>query len=88
MATPVKTAQGTWRIQIEVKGLRDSATLPPARGGAWTLDIRTGQALIARAAIPGQRPPGQLDDGWRAEARSDPCHAIAPCAPRWPGRPV
>lgn len=34
MATPVKTAQGTWRIQIEVKGLRDSATLPTKREAA------------------------------------------------------
>jgi len=31
MATPVKTAQGTWRIQVEVKGVRDSITLPTKR---------------------------------------------------------
>lgn len=31
MARPVKTAQGTWRIQIEVRGVRDSITLPTRR---------------------------------------------------------
>lgn len=31
MATPRKTAQGTWRIQIEVRGVRDGITLPTKR---------------------------------------------------------
>ncbi len=31
MATPQKTPQGTWRIQIEVLGQRDSITLPTKR---------------------------------------------------------
>jgi integrase len=31
MATPKKTAQGTWRIQIEVSGTRDGATFQTAR---------------------------------------------------------
>lgn len=31
MANPVKTAAGTWRIQIEVRGTRDNATLPTKR---------------------------------------------------------
>lgn len=31
MATPIKTDAGTWRIQIEVKGTRDSNTLPTRR---------------------------------------------------------
>jgi integrase len=31
MATPQKTEQGTWRIQIEVRGTRDSGTFPTAR---------------------------------------------------------
>jgi len=31
MATPKKTAAGTWRIQIEVEGQRDSNTLPTRR---------------------------------------------------------
>lgn len=31
MATPKKTPQGTWRIQIEVQGVRDSNTLPTRR---------------------------------------------------------
>lgn len=31
MATPKKTEQGTWRIQIEVRGVRDSSTQPTKR---------------------------------------------------------
>ncbi|WP_428001831.1 tyrosine-type recombinase/integrase [Acidovorax sp.] len=31
MATPTKTAAGTWRMQIEVGGVRDSNTLPTKR---------------------------------------------------------
>lgn len=31
MATPQKTAQGSWRIQIEVRGVRDSGTFPTKR---------------------------------------------------------
>lgn len=31
MAEPKKTAQGTWRVQIEVKGQRESNTLPTRR---------------------------------------------------------
>lgn len=31
MATPIKTAQGTWRIQIEVRGQRDGFTAPTKR---------------------------------------------------------
>lgn len=31
MATPKKTEQGTWRIQIEVRGVRDSSTEPTKR---------------------------------------------------------
>lgn len=45
MATPVKTAQGTWRVQIEVRGQRDSFTGPTKREAAeWaarrTLELR------------------------------------------------
>ncbi|RYF02345.1 MAG: site-specific integrase [Comamonadaceae bacterium] len=31
MATPIKTATGSWRIQIEVRGERDSCTFPTKR---------------------------------------------------------
>jgi integrase len=31
MATPKQTAAGTWRVQIEVRGARDAATLPTKR---------------------------------------------------------
>jgi len=45
MATPTKTAQGTWRIQIEIKGVRDSATFTTKReavdwGQRRTLELR------------------------------------------------
>ena len=46
MATPRKTAQGTWRVQIEVRGVRDSITLPTKREATeWaqrrSIDLRT-----------------------------------------------
>lgn len=52
MATPIKTAQGTWRIQIEVRGQRDGGTFPTKREASeWaarrSTEIRamaTGQA--------------------------------------------
>lgn len=45
MATPRKTAQGTWRIQIEVRGVRDSGTFPTAREARqWETD-RTREIL-------------------------------------------
>jgi integrase len=31
MATPKKTAQGTWRVQLEIAGVRDSGTFPTKR---------------------------------------------------------
>ena len=48
MATPIKTAKGTWRIQIEVKGQRDSNTLPTKREAAeWA--ARRSTELLATA---------------------------------------
>jgi integrase len=53
MATAKKTAQGTWRVQLEIKGVRDSGTFPTKReADAWAArratEIRamatTGQA--------------------------------------------
>lgn len=41
MATPKKTAQGTWRIQIEVRGQRDSFTAPTRREAAEWAARRT-----------------------------------------------
>ncbi|QIM51580.1 tyrosine-type recombinase/integrase [Hydrogenophaga crocea] len=36
MATPKKTPQGTWRIQLEIQGVRDSGTFPTKRDAeAW-----------------------------------------------------
>lgn len=41
MATPQKTAQGKWRIQIEVKGTRDSGTFATKREAAeWAMRRR------------------------------------------------
>ncbi|MCW8208903.1 site-specific integrase [Verminephrobacter aporrectodeae subsp. tuberculatae] len=47
MATPVKTAQGTWRIQIEVKGVRDSATRPSKREAAEWGATRSAELLAS-----------------------------------------
>lgn len=50
MATPKKTAQGTWRVQIEVKGVRDSATMPTRREA---LDWASRRALEIRSEKTG-----------------------------------
>lgn len=43
MATPTKTAQGTWRIQIEVQGTRDSGTFPTKREAEAWRDRRSAE---------------------------------------------
>jgi integrase len=43
MATPQKTAQGTWRIQLEVKGVRDSGTFPTKREAEAWRDKRSAE---------------------------------------------
>lgn len=40
MATPRKTAAGTWRIEIEVNGVRDSVTLPTRRAAVEWAAVR------------------------------------------------
>ena len=61
-ARPIKTAQGTWRIQIEVRGARDSGTFPTKREAeAWAItrraellasaDGRGGQVFTLRQAL-------------------------------------
>ncbi len=55
MATPKKTEQGTWRIQIEVCGVRDSITTPTKREAErWaaerTLELRTNAATGLQGA--------------------------------------
>lgn len=48
MATPQKTAQGTWRIQIEVRGTRESATLPTKREATeWAAQRSTELRALA-----------------------------------------
>ena len=56
MATPVKTAQGTWRVQLEIKGTRDSATLPTKREAIeWaqrrTLELRDSRPVGQRTTL-------------------------------------
>jgi integrase len=56
MATPVKTAQGTWRIQIEIKGVRDSATFATKReavdwGQRRTLELRDSRPAGQRTTL-------------------------------------
>lgn len=43
MATPRKTAQGTWRIQIDVRSTRDSGTFPTARDAREWAAQRTAE---------------------------------------------
>lgn len=48
MATPIKTAQGTWRIQIEVRGQRDSGTFPTKREASeWAARRSTEMRAMA-----------------------------------------
>ena len=56
MAEPKKTAQGTWRIIIEVRGQRDSKTLPTRREAIEWRDRRVMELRQAAAAPP--VPPG------------------------------
>lgn len=51
MATPIKTAAGTWRVQIEVKGQRDAATLPTKREA---VEWAARRATEMRAAATGK----------------------------------
>lgn len=43
MATPIKTAQGTWRVQIEVRGVRESFTGPTKRDATEWRDRRSAE---------------------------------------------
>lgn len=48
MATPIKTAVGTWRIQIEVRGERDSGTFPTKREAVeWAAQRSTEMRAMA-----------------------------------------
>jgi len=51
MATPKKTPQGTWRVQLEIKGVRDSATYATRREAQEWADRR---AIEIRAAAGGK----------------------------------
>jgi integrase len=55
MATPKKTAQGTWRIQIEVGGQRDGATLPTKREATEWAQRRVLELRHQAATPAGQR---------------------------------
>ena len=54
MATPIKTAQGTWRIQIEVKGQRDSNTLPTKREASEWAARRSAELLATATGRAGE----------------------------------
>lgn len=53
MATPKKTAQGTWRVQLEINGQRDSATFPTKREADEWNARRTLELKAEGAAGPG-----------------------------------
>ena len=58
MAEPKKTAQGTWRILVEVRGVRDSKTLPTRREAIEWRDrrvIELRQAAAAPAVPEGEK---------------------------------
>lgn len=57
MATPRKTAAGTWRVQIEVKGHRDAGTFPTKREAQDWAAVR---ALELKAAAKGGRAAAQM----------------------------
>ena len=67
MATPLKTATGTWRIQIEVRGQRDSGTFPTKREATeWaarrSTEMRamaTGQAGTIKTVADALREYGE-----------------------------
>lgn len=49
MATPKKTASGTWRVQIEVRGQRDAGTFPTKREASEWAAVRTAELKAAAA---------------------------------------
>ncbi len=55
MATPKKTAQGTWRIQIEIGGVRDSGTFDTKREAEDWKARRTLELKAEGKAGPGAR---------------------------------
>jgi integrase len=66
MATPKKTAQGTWRIQIEVRGTRDSGTFETKREAQ---DWAARRSLELKAAAGGDHGRGKtLRDALRKYA--------------------
>lgn len=74
MATPVKTAQGTWRIQVEIAGKRKSKTLPTRREAvAWSLtaehDMRSAGTTktLAQALTKYSEEVSEHHRGWAKE---------------------
>jgi integrase len=55
MATPKKTAQGTWRVQIEIGGVRDSGTFDTKREADEWNARRTLELKAEGKAGPGSR---------------------------------
>lgn len=53
MARPIKTDQGTWRVQIEVKGVRDSGTFPTRRDAAAWADARSTEIRVSAEGTVG-----------------------------------
>lgn len=53
MAEPKKTAQGTWRVQIEIRGVRDSHTAPTKREASEWAARRATEIRAAKAGRAG-----------------------------------
>lgn len=61
MATPKKTAAGTWRIQIEVRGQRDAGTFPTKREAVEWAAARTAELkAVAVGGKVGAKMLGEL----------------------------
>lgn len=54
MAKPQKTPQGTWRIQIEVRGVRDGGTFPSARAATQWATTRSAELLALNTGRGGE----------------------------------
>jgi integrase len=59
MATPKKTAQGSWRVQVEVKGERDSETFATRREAQAWADKRSVELRTAKPDEPAGRGQGK-----------------------------
>jgi len=79
MSKPKKTAPGTWRIQLKVRGLRDAATFPTAReANEWGMK----RTLELKAAATGGKAGAKLMG--EAKAINDALKTLSATLPSLP----